>query len=138
MARRTNKNMYEQQKANKYFLYVRRSVEKKDDEEKVPSLESQIAEMKTLAKDEDLKIARTFEETKSAKIPGRPIFNKMMKEIETFGGNILAWNPDRLARNSGNLTLLVQICYYGRYVQIKSSSIRSSNQKVFETNNLWA
>jgi len=43
--------MNDQQKANKYFLYVRRSVEKKDDEEKVPSLETQIAEMKKLAKD---------------------------------------------------------------------------------------
>ena len=39
-------------------------------------------------------------EKQSAKVPGRPLFNKMMKEIETFGGNILAWNPDRLARNS--------------------------------------
>ena len=37
----------------------------------------------------------------SAKVTGRPIFNKMIERIEHGDANgILAWHPDRLARNS--------------------------------------
>ena len=120
----------------KFFLYARKSTDVED--KQVLSIDAQLTELREYASRENIETSAVYVEKQSAKVPGRPLFNKMMKEIETFGGNILAWNPDRLARNSGNLTLLVQICYYGRYVQIKSSSIRSSNQKVFETNNLWA
>jgi DNA invertase Pin-like site-specific DNA recombinase len=42
-----------------------------------------------------------FIEKQSAKIPGRPIFGKMLARIEKGEANgILAWHPDRLARNS--------------------------------------
>lgn len=47
-----------------------------------------------------LHIAAEFIEKRSAKTPGRPIFGKLLAEIEQNGGNILAWHPDRLARNS--------------------------------------
>ena len=47
-----------------------------------------------------LEISAEYIEKQSAKIPGRPIFNKLLNDIEKFGGNILAWHPDRLARNS--------------------------------------
>ena len=42
-----------------------------------------------------------FQESKSAKKPGREKFNEMMSHIEQMEGvGILAWHPDRLARNS--------------------------------------
>ena len=62
----------------KYFVYARRSIEKREGEERVASVESQLFEVEDLAKKQGLKIVRTFSETKSAKQPGRPHFNEMM------------------------------------------------------------
>lgn len=48
-----------------------------------------------------MKVVKILKETKSAKTPGkRKVFDEMMAGIEagTYDG-ILAWNPDRLARN---------------------------------------
>ena len=75
----------------KFFLYARKSTD--EEERQIRSIEDQIAELRAFAKQENLEIVEELIEKQSAKIPGRPIFNKMMKEIETFGGNILAWNP---------------------------------------------
>ncbi|MGI6335228.1 MAG: recombinase family protein [Minisyncoccales bacterium] len=50
---------------------------------------------------ENLTIADTFRESQTAKEPGRPIFNNMLDRIEKGEADgILAWHPDRLARNS--------------------------------------
>jgi len=84
----------------KYFLYARKSTE--DEERQVMSIEAQLAELNEFAKRENIFIAQTFIESKSAKKPGREIFNEMMaavhKSKEPVG--LLAWHPDRLARNS--------------------------------------
>ena len=46
-------------------------------------------------------ISTTLRKSRLAKIIGRPIFNKMISRIENGDANgILAWHPDRLARNS--------------------------------------
>jgi DNA invertase Pin-like site-specific DNA recombinase len=84
----------------KYFLYARKSTE--DEERQVMSIEAQIVELEEYAKREKLEITERFIESKSAKKPGREIFNKMVSKInennEAVG--LLAWHPDRLARNS--------------------------------------
>ena len=83
----------------KYFLYARKSTE--DDDKQVMSIESQIFEMREFARKENLEILAEFQESKSAKTPHRPIFNKMMEQINSMEGvGILSWHPDRLARNS--------------------------------------
>ena len=96
----------------KYFVYARRSIEKKDKEERVASVESQLFEVKELAKKEGLSILRVFTETKSAKKPGRPCFGEMMSLIEKGKANgILCWKMDRLARNpidAGRIQYLLQ------------------------------
>jgi len=78
------------------------------------SIEAQLAELAEYAKREDLFIAEKFIESKSAKKPGREIFNEMIQIIydskEPVG--ILAWHPDRLARNSvdgGQIIYLIDI-----------------------------
>ena len=49
----------------------------------------------------NVSIIKGFEECKSAKEPGRPIFNEMLSAIERGEAEgIVAWHPDRLARNS--------------------------------------
>jgi len=82
----------------KFFLYARKSTDVED--KQVLSIDAQLTELREYAVRENIEISDEIVEKQSAKVPGRPLFNKMMKEIETFGGNILAWNPDRLARNS--------------------------------------
>ena len=82
----------------KFFLYARKSTDVED--KQVLSIEAQLQELRDYAKRENIEISAEYVEKQSAKIPGRPIFNQMLDEIEKIGGNILAWHPDRLARNS--------------------------------------
>ena len=81
-----------------YYLYARKSTDVED--KQVLSIEAQLVELREYAKREGLHIAAEFIEKRSAKTPGRPVFGKLLAEIEKNGGNILAWHPDRLARNS--------------------------------------
>ena len=83
----------------KFFLYARKSTDVED--KQVLSIDAQLDELREFAKRENLDIAREFVEKQSAKIPGRPVFNEMMKCIEKGDADcILSWHPDRLARNS--------------------------------------
>src|ERR1035437_451975 len=84
----------------KYFLYARKSSEA--EERQAMSIEAQIHELTELANRENLFIAETFIESKSAKVPGRKEFARMIEKIHASKEpvSILAWHPDRLARNS--------------------------------------
>ena len=83
----------------KFFLYARKSTD--TEERQVRSIDDQIAELEELAKKENIEIVKTFIEKQTAKEPGRPIFNEMLSRIEkNEAEGILAWHPDRLARNS--------------------------------------
>ncbi len=83
----------------KYFLYARKSTE--EDDRQVMSIEAQLFELRELARKENLEILEEFQESRSAKTPGRPVFDEMMMRVEKCEGvGILAWHPDRLARNS--------------------------------------
>ena len=83
----------------KYYIYARKSTDVED--KQVQSIEGQLDELRLLAKRENLEVIEEFIEKQSAKIPGRPIFNKMLDSIEKGKVNgILSWHPDRLARNS--------------------------------------
>ncbi len=59
-----------------YFLYARKSTDVED--KQVLSIEAQIDELRMLTKRENLSIVEEFIEKRSAKIPGRPIFNDML------------------------------------------------------------
>jgi DNA invertase Pin-like site-specific DNA recombinase len=81
-----------------YFLYARKSSESED--RQMLSIEAQIQELKDFAKKNNLEIVKTFTESMSAKAPGRTVFNQMLTELECgTADGILAWHPDRLARN---------------------------------------
>jgi site-specific DNA recombinase len=84
---------------NKFFLYARKSTDVED--KQVLSIDRQLFELREFAERERLNIAAELIEKQSAKIPGRPIFNAMLERMEAGEANgILAWHPDRLARNS--------------------------------------
>ncbi len=83
----------------KYFVYTRKSTD--SEERQVLSIEAQLAELKEFAAKEKLEIAASFTESKTAKEPGRTVFGEMLDGIEKGEAQgILAWHPDRLARNS--------------------------------------
>ena len=82
----------------KYFLYARKSTD--EDDRQILSIDAQLAELKEFAAKEKLEIAASFEEAKTAKEPGRMRFGEMLALIENGQADgILAWHPDRLARN---------------------------------------
>ena len=84
----------------KYVLYARKSTT--DESRQVRSIPDQIIECQLLATRLGLNVVgKPIEETQSAKKPHkRPKFSQMLKEIkEGKYDAILAWNPDRLARN---------------------------------------
>ncbi|MBI2599762.1 recombinase family protein [Candidatus Daviesbacteria bacterium] len=83
----------------KFFLYTRKSTDVED--KQMRSIPDQILELREFAKREGLNIVEELIEKQSAKIPGRPVFNSMIERIENNEAcGILAWHPDRLARNS--------------------------------------
>ncbi|MEI7765697.1 MAG: recombinase family protein, partial [bacterium] len=93
-----------------YFLYARKSTDVED--KQVLSIEAQLAELRELAKRENLHITEEFIEKRSAKIPGRPIFNEMISRIQNGEAQgIVCWKIDRLSRNpvdSGKIQWLLQ------------------------------
>ena len=81
-----------------FFLYARKSTESED--RQVLSIEAQLKEMKQTASRFNLKIKEILTESKSAKEPGRPVFNDMMKRLyKGEADGLLCWKLDRLARN---------------------------------------
>jgi len=82
----------------KYFAYCRKSSE--GEERQALSIPAQIDEIKRVFGN-DMEIVAWFEEKMSAKAPGRPLYDAMIRRIEKGEAQgIVAWHPDRLARNS--------------------------------------
>src|SRR3990167_8717443 len=83
----------------RYFLYARKSTD--DEDRQILSIEAQLVELRQYATREKVHVVKELIEAKTAKKPGRPIFNDMLLQIERGAADgILAWHPDRLARNS--------------------------------------
>src|SRR3989344_1555687 len=82
----------------RYFLYARKSTDTED--KQVLSIEAQLSELRTIARRDALDVAEEFVEKRSAKTPGRPVFEEVMRRIERGEAHgIVCWKIDRLSRN---------------------------------------
>jgi DNA invertase Pin-like site-specific DNA recombinase len=92
------------------YVYARKSSETED--RQALSIESQLTEIRNLAKRHEFSILKELVEAKSAKEPGRPVFNELIEAIKAGRADtILCWKLDRLARNpidQGTLQYLLQ------------------------------
>jgi site-specific DNA recombinase len=102
----------------KFFIYTRKSTDTED--RQVRSISDQLAELKSLALKEDIEVVDIFVEKQTAKIPGRPVFNEMLLRIEANeASGILAWHPDRLARNSVDGGKIIYLLDTGVITELK-------------------
>src|SRR5579862_1939221 len=101
-----------------FFIYARKSTESED--RQIRSINDQLAELRQLAHRDGLNVVDTFIEKQSAKIPGRPVFNEMIDRIEAGEATgVMAWHPDRLARNSVDGGRIVYLVDTGKITELK-------------------
>src|ERR1035437_7029873 len=102
----------------KFFIYTRKSTDTED--RQVRSISDQLAELKELAVKEQIEVVDIFVEKQTAKAPGRPVFNEMLLRIEqNEASGILAWHPDRLARNSVDGGKIIYLLDTGKIAELK-------------------
>lgn len=94
-----------------YLIYCRKSEESED--RQIQSIADQIKILTELAGAKDLQIEQVFTENKSAKAPGRPVFDELVSLIEERKdiAGILCWRLNRLFRNpadEGKIRWLLQ------------------------------
>lgn len=88
-----------------------------------------IKEMLQIAQRDGLEIVEIKRESHSAKETAqRPVFNEMIRQIKEgrFSG-ILAWHPDRLSRNAGDLGSIVDLMDQHKLIEVKTYGQRFSN-----------
>lgn len=111
----------------RYCLYARKSTG--SDEMQTLSIDSHVKEMQAIAERLNLNIVSIKREAHSAKDSGqRPVFKELLEEIRngTYDG-IMAWAPDRLSRNAGDLGSLVDLMDQKKLVHIQTYGQTFSN-----------
>lgn len=111
----------------KYCLYARKSSE--SDEKQALSIDAQIKEMLQIAQRDGIEVVEIKRESHSAKETAqRPVFNEMIRQIKEgrFSG-ILAWHPDRLSRNAGDLGSIVDLMDQHKLLEVKTYGQKFTN-----------
>ncbi len=109
-----------------YIMYARKSTD--DKSRQVRSITDQIAELWQLAKQHGLDVIDVLVEKLSAKRPGRPVFDEMLRRIEKGEAQgVLAWHPDRLARNSRDGGHLIDLLDIGTLCDLKFPTFTFEN-----------
>jgi site-specific DNA recombinase len=102
----------------RYFIYVRKSTT--GEETQARSIGDQLAEIRELVAKQHLEVVGSFEESQSAKTKGRRHFNDMLARIEAGEADgIIAWHPDRLARNAFDGGQIIDLIDEGKIRDLK-------------------
>ncbi len=98
--------------------YARKSTEQ--DDRQILSIDAQLRELTEYAANEQSEIVASLREAKTAKEPGRTEFARMLEIVEKGGADgILAWHPDRLARNSVDGGKIIHLLDTGKLKGLK-------------------
>jgi len=111
----------------KYFVYCRKSSEAED--RQVQSIESQQRELARLfGTTQESEVAEICTESQSAMTTGRPVFTKMMERIERGEAEgLIAWAPDRLARNAVDGGRVIYLLDTGKLKDLKFATFTFEN-----------
>ena len=103
---------------SRYAIYCRKSSE--SDERQIQSLPDQISTLKSYITSRGLQdVGEPFQESKSAKIPGRPVFNQLIEMIEAGEVNgIILLNPSRLSRNTIDTGRIIYLMDQGKLHEV--------------------
>lgn len=126
----TNETVNQPQTAYRYAIYARKSTEGL--ERQYRSIGDQIDDCKILAKRDGLRlVGKPIEERKSAKKSGkkqRPAFYDLIKAIKNGEvDGIIAWHPDRLARNMKEASIILDMLNNGQLKDLRFFSLPFSN-----------
>ena len=92
----------------KLFIYARKSTDDRD--KQVQSIPDQISELRAFAREQGIHVIEVLTEKQSARSPGRKVFEEMLVRIsQGEAEGILAWHPDRLARNMTDGAKLIEL-----------------------------
>lgn len=102
----------------RYFIYARKSSEGRD--RQMLSIESQLSELSRIVERDNLCVAHTYKESKSAHVANnRPVFNEMIKRIRKGEANgIIAWHVNRITRNPFETGIVQQMLQDGQITSI--------------------
>lgn len=102
-----------------YVMYLRKSTKGKKRQER--SIKDQKAECQKVVNDLHLKLIETLTEKESAKKAGkRDVFNVMLENIQRGKYNsIIAWHPDRLARNMKDAGEIMDLLDRNKIIDLK-------------------
>jgi site-specific DNA recombinase len=104
----------------RYINYARRSSDEKS-KKQVQSIEDQLSDTRRFARDYSLNVIEEMTESRSAKEPGRPVFNLMIEKIRKGEADaILCWKLDRLARNPIDAATLRWMMRQGLLLEIRT------------------
>src|SRR3989344_383276 len=110
----------------RYFIYARKSTE--DGERQQLSIPAQIEELRTFSHKENLQVVDTLIESKTAKKPGRKIFNEMLERVEAGEADgIISWHADRLARNAVDAGRIIYLLDTKKLVDLKFPTVMFQN-----------
>ena len=97
--------------------YARKSTEQ--DDRQILSIDAQLRELTEYAANEQSEIVASLREAKPQE-PGRTEFARMLEIVEKGGADgILAWHPDRLARNSVDGGKIIHLLDTGKLKGLK-------------------
>lgn len=111
---------------HRYFIYCRKSAE--GDDHQAISLESQHRELIRFARERGLFVVDALFEKRSARRPGRPVFNHLLQRISRGEADgILTWHPNRLARNAVDGGQIIHLLDTGKLIDLQFPTFTFEN-----------